>query len=60
VTFHADGHIFHVRKAADNDRYLLFIIKGDEDREIARIKSSDANFASSVLVAIGDAVPFTE
>ena len=47
-------------KTADNDRYLLFIIEGDEDREIARIESSDGNFASRVLVAIGDAVPFTE
>jgi hypothetical protein len=59
VTLDAEGHIFHVRKATDNESYLFFI-EGKGEREIARIDASDANFASRVLVAIGDAVPIAE
>jgi hypothetical protein len=54
-----DGHVFHMRKDGDSGGYLLFIIEGNVKREIARIESSDANFASHVLVAIDDAIPST-
>ena len=56
----AENHIFHLRKEGDGDSYALFIIEGDVEREIARIESCDPCFASRVLVAIGEAVPFSE
>ena len=56
----AENHIFHMRKEVDRDSYALFIIEGDVEREIARIESCDPCFASRVLVAIGEAVPFAE
>ena len=56
----AENHIFHLRKEGDGDSYALFIIEGDVEREIARIESCDPCFASRVLVAIGEAVPFAE
>ena len=56
----AEGDVFHLRKAGDNDSYFLFIIEAAGEREIARIEASDANFASRVLVAIDDAVTSTD
>jgi hypothetical protein len=56
----AESCIFHLRKEGDSDSYLLFIIEGNGEREIARIEASDPYFASRVLVAIGDAVPSAE
>ena len=56
----AENHIFHLRKEGDGDSYALFIIEGEVEREIARIEARDPCFASRILVAIGEAVPFSE
>jgi hypothetical protein len=54
--FKAEGRVVHLRKAGDNDTYMLFLVEGDSEREIARIEGSDQLFASRFLVAVGDVV----
>jgi hypothetical protein len=54
--FRAEGRVIHLRKAGDNDTYMLFLVEGDSEREIARIEGSDQLFASRFLVAVGDVV----
>ena len=52
----AENQIFHLRNAAAEDNsYLLYIVEGGNEREIARIEADDPNFSSRVLVGIGDA-----
>jgi hypothetical protein len=52
--FTVDGQIFELRK--DGPCYRLFRIARGSGFELARLDSSDPNFASRVLVAIDDAL----
>jgi len=47
-----EDQTFHLRKAGDDD-CVLFLIEGQGETEIARIKAEDPLFASRLLVAIG-------
>jgi hypothetical protein len=58
VTFDAEGQVFRMRK--DNCSYILRVLDGGGEREIARIEGSDPNFTSRVLVAMDDAFPSKE
>jgi len=48
----ADGITFHLRK--DKNRYGLFVVEEDQERELIKIEGSDPLFADRVLVAISD------
>jgi hypothetical protein len=50
-----DDAIFHLRK--DGDKYGLFVIETQGERELIKIESCDPHFASRVLVAISDSLP---